>query len=73
MEEKNKYPLNKSLITRFSRISQFICIHELITKFIVTCIFSGLEFLLPNHTSIYKNSKLDVSINIKFVTEIFNN
>ena len=38
--------------------------------FILSSISSGLEFLSVNHTTIYKNSELNVLKNIKFLGEI---
>ena len=41
--------------------------------FTLSSISSGAEFWLANHTSIYKDSELKVSKNIKFLGEISNN
>ena len=41
--------------------------------FILSSIFSGLEFRSVNHTSIYENSELKVFKNVKFLGEICNN
>ena len=41
--------------------------------FILSLIFSDLEFWSVNHTSIYENSDLNVVENIKFLGEISNN
>ena len=38
--------------------------------FTLSSISSGLEFWLRNHTSIYRNSELDVFKNIRFLVEI---
>ena len=41
--------------------------------FILSSIFSGLEFCSVNRTSIYENSESKVFKNIKFLDEISNN
>ena len=41
--------------------------------FALSSIFSGLEFGLVNHTSIYENFYRNVYKNIKCLGEIFNN
>ena len=41
--------------------------------FILSSIFSGLEFWSVNHTSIYENFELKVLKNIKFLGEISSN
>ena len=41
--------------------------------FILSCIYSGLEFWAVNYTSIYENSESNVFKNIKFLGEISTN
>ena len=41
--------------------------------FILSSIFSGLEFWSVNHTSIYENTELNFFKNIEFLGEICNN
>ena len=41
--------------------------------FILSSISSHLEFWSVNHTSVYKNSELNVFKNIKSLGEIYNN
>ena len=40
--------------------------------FVLSSIFSGLEFWSVSHTSIYENSELNVFKNIKFFDEMSN-